>query len=107
MRSSSSRLLPSQITTEPRYRRDTRVSDAPQLLLQTVVAEAKFRRAGREFLAAARGIDQRRIVRSAAGLIAERCPSAPIDRALDVAWKDAERLFGWVDVDELEPQGRA
>jgi hypothetical protein len=106
MGTSTARLMP-QLGAERGDVRDSRVNEAAQLLLQAVVAEGKFRRAGREFLNVAKDIDQRRIIRRAADLLNERYPSAPADRALEVAWRDARRLFGWVDVADLEPRGQA
>jgi hypothetical protein len=85
-----------------------RLDEAARLLLDTVSAEGRFKRAGVEFLAASRGLDQRKIIRRAACYLVARFPGAPMDRATTVIWKDAQRLFGWLgDVAELEPGGSA
>jgi hypothetical protein len=80
---------------------------AAQLLLQTVVAEAQFRRAGQAFLEAAEGLDQREIVERAAASLCRQLPSAKMADALDAAWADVERLFGWRNLSDLEPGGSA
>jgi hypothetical protein len=77
------------------------------LLLDTVSYEGMMRRAGSEFLHAARGIDQREIVEAVTARLIELHPSAPFELARDVVWADLERLFGWVDVADVATGGSA
>jgi hypothetical protein len=68
-----------------------------QLLFDVVVAEAKFHRAGHDFLDAASGIDRGIIVRHAAKCLCQRMTNTPsLAMAETAIWRDLEHIFGWV-----------
>jgi hypothetical protein len=72
------------------------------------VAEGQLTLAGRKFLQAAEGIDQRRIIECAARFLCAKIPNATMDDAIAAVWGDASRLFGWMgDVADLETGGSA
>ena len=95
--------------------RSDAVARSSQALLNAVVAEAEYHHAGHEFLNAAEGLDRGRIVRYAARLLLLRLKNKPPpgefavwqDNAETAIWRDLERLFGWVNVGDLDPEGRA
>jgi hypothetical protein len=95
--------------------RSADVARAAQALFKAIVAEAEFRQAGHDFLDAAEGLDRGRIVRYAGRLLLLRLKNKPNpgefaawqDTAEIAFWRDLERLFGWVNVGDLDPEGRA
>jgi hypothetical protein len=95
--------------------RSAAVARAAQALSKAIVAEAEFRQAGHEFLDAAEGLDRGRVVRYAGRLLLLRLKNKPPpgeftawqDMAETAFWRDLERLFGWVNVGNLDPEGRA
>jgi hypothetical protein len=95
--------------------RSVAVARASQALFKAIVAEAEYRHAGHEFLNAAEGLDRGRIVRYAARLLLLRLKNKPPpgeftawqDIAETAIWRDLEHLFGWVNVDDLDPEGSA
>jgi hypothetical protein len=83
------------------------IDAAAKAFLETVVAEAKLRQAGTAFLDASRGLNQQQIIQRAATRITRGLPHADLGQAARAAWRDAQRLFGWCDISELDPRGRA
>jgi hypothetical protein len=84
-----------------------RTDEAARRLLATIVAEGELRIAGRDFLDAAEGLDQRAIVKRAAEQLREKIPNALLSDCTRVVWEDCGRLFGWHDLDNLEVGGSA
>ncbi len=82
------------------------VEHAARALLVAIAAEGRYRERGREFLAAAAGIDRGSIIHAAAVRIIAACPRASLAEAEAVLWTDMRCIFGWRDVAELEPWGR-
>jgi hypothetical protein len=86
--------------------RDDRVDAAARAFLETVLFEAKYRRAGSNFLETARGVDQGAVIHRAAERLGRQNPSR-IDQLRRAAWADAGRIFGWIDISTTEPRGKA
>jgi hypothetical protein len=88
-----------------------KVARAAAALLDVVVAEGKYRIAGNAFLELADGLDQGRIARYAAALICLRMGERghqPAQAEAELAvWGDLQRIFGWENLNHLEPAGAA
>jgi hypothetical protein len=87
---------------------DAGMDGVVQLLFDVIVAEAKFHRAGRNFLDAAGGIDRDALVRRAAELLCRRMTNRPpLDVAEAAIRGDLQKIFGWRGLAELAVGGHA
>jgi len=83
------------------------IENAANALLAVVAAEGRFVEHGREFLAAAAGLDRGAVVRAAAERLAAALSGATIAEAEHAVWHDLARLFGWRNVAQLRVEGSA
>lgn len=82
----------------PKARRSDGAARLP--MLQAIIKEGELDAAGE-------GLGQVEVVRRAAERLREALPSTSTKEAIAAVWRDAQRLFNWRDVADLQIGGRA
>jgi hypothetical protein len=87
--------------------RAQRVNQAARALVDANQASCALYASTLEFRSHAAGLDLRTVIAAAIQHLQDKRPDLPHDRLAGIAWSTAEQLFGWVDLDRLEPRGHA